>query len=148
MSASSGRLRILFACVGNSCRSQMAEGFCRQMGTGVECASAGSNPAAQVAPLAVAVMQEDGVDISAARPKGFKDLPDLKFDYLVTMGCEVVCPFLPGAREVKWEIPDPHGKDFAEYRRVRDIIRQQVRDLLESLGLLRHEPHDNHQPLG
>uniref|UniRef100_A0A7C4CA53 Arsenate reductase ArsC n=1 Tax=candidate division WOR-3 bacterium TaxID=2052148 RepID=A0A7C4CA53_UNCW3 len=126
----------------------MAEGLCRQMGKDVECASAGSHPAAAVAPLAVEVMREVGVDISAAKPKGFKDLPDLRFDYLVTMGCEVVCPFLPGAKEVKWEIPDPHGKDIADFRRVRDIIRREVRDLLESLGLLRHEPRDNHQPLG
>lgn len=140
--------RIIFACVGNSCRSQMAEAFCRDMGRDVECASAGSNPAAGVAPLAVAAMKEVGLDISAAKPKGFKDLADLRFDYLVTMGCEVVCPFLPGAKEVKWEIPDPHGRDVAEYRRVRDIIRRQVSELLDSLDLLRHEPHDNHQPLG
>jgi len=140
--------RILFACVGNSCRSQMAEGFCRKLGRDVECASAGSRPEAAVAPLAVQAMQEVGVDISQARPKGFKDLPDRRFGYLVTMGCEVVCPFLPGTTEMKWEISDPHGKDLAEYRRVRDIIRLQVRELLDSLGLLHRVPHDNHQPLG
>jgi len=126
----------------------MAEAFCRVLGRNVECASAGSNPGAQVAPFAVEVMLEDGVDISAAKPKGFKDLGDLEFDYLVTMGCEVVCPFLPGAKEVKWDIADPHGTDISEYRRVRDVIRLQVRDLLSALGLLRHEPRDNHQPLG
>ena len=139
--------RILFACVGNSCRSQMAEGYCRELGKNVVCASAGSRPASAVAPLAVAVMQEVGIDISAAWPKGFKDLTDRRFDYLVTMGCEVVCPFLPGAKEVKWEIPDPHGKDIDEYRRVRDIIRREVSGLLASLDLLKHRPHNNHQPL-
>jgi arsenate reductase (thioredoxin) len=127
--------RILFACVGNSARSQMAEASCRVLGSEVECASAGSSPATQVDPNAVAVMKEVGIDISAARPKGFKDLPDLKYGYLVTMGCEVACPFLPGAREVKWDIPDPHGKDIAEFRRVRDIIEAEVSKLLTDLGL-------------
>ncbi|MBN2465802.1 arsenate reductase ArsC [candidate division WOR-3 bacterium] len=113
----------------------MAEAYCREFGRDVECASAGSSPAAMVQPNSVAVMQEVGIDISAARPQGFKDLPDLKYGYLVTMGCEVVCPFLPGAKEVKWEIPDPHGKDIAEFRRVRDIIKAEVSKLLTDLGL-------------
>ncbi|MBN2536986.1 arsenate reductase ArsC [candidate division WOR-3 bacterium] len=129
--------RILFACVGNSCRSQMAEAFCRELGRDVECASAGSKPAAEVQPDTIAVMKEAGIDISGARPGGFKDLPDLKYDYLVTMGCEVVCPFLPGATEIRWEIPDPFGKGIAEYRRVREIVRGEVAGLLEQLGLLR-----------
>jgi arsenate reductase len=80
-------------------------------------------------------MKEVGVDISSARPKGFKDLPDLKYGYLVTMGCEVVCPFLPGAREVKWDIPDPHGAPLDEFRRVRDIIKTEALKLLTDLGL-------------
>ncbi len=81
-------------------------------------------------------MKEVGIDISSARPKGFKDLPDLKYGYLVTMGCEVVCPFLPGAREVKWDIPDPHGKPPDEFRRVRDIIKAEVMKLLADLNSL------------
>jgi protein-tyrosine-phosphatase len=125
----------------------MAEAFCRDMGRDVECASAGTNPAGRVQPDTFTAMNEVGIDIAGARPKGFKDLPDLKYDYLVTMGCEISCPFVPGAQEVKWEIPDPFGKGIEEYRRVRDSIRRQVRDLLESLNHLRHEPHDNHQPL-
>jgi len=133
-------LRILFACVGNSARSQMAEGFCRASGTDVECASAGSSPEKQVSPEAVAVMRDVGIDVSAARPKGFKDLPGLKFDYLVTMGCEVDCPFLPGARVVPWEIPDPHGKSVGEHARVRDLIRSEVMKLLGELGRLRQSP--------
>ncbi len=126
--------RILFACVGNSARSQMAEAFCREMGRDVECASAGTSPAPQVDPNAVAVMKEVGVDISSARPRGFKDLPDLKYDHLVTMGCEVVCPFLPGATEVKWDIPDPHGKPLDGFRRVRDVIKAEVLNLLADLN--------------
>ncbi|MFO7639585.1 MAG: arsenate reductase ArsC [bacterium] len=139
--------RIIFACVGNSCRSQMAEAFCREMGRDVECASAGSSPATRVQPDTITVLKEDGIDIAGARPKGFPDLPDLRFDYLVTMGCEVACPFLPGAKRVDWDIPDPYGRGIDEYRRVRDIIRHHVRDLLESLDLLRHRPDDDHQPL-
>lgn len=128
--------RILFACVGNSCRSQMAEAFCRTLGRDVECASAGSRPAPVVQPDTVAVMKEVGIDISGAEPKGFGDLPDLEFDCLVTMGCEVACPFLPGAREVRWEIPDPYGKGIDEYRRVREIVRGEVTRLLGRLGRL------------
>ncbi len=127
-------IKILFACVGNSCRSQMAEAFCRELGKDVECASAGSNPEAIVLPEAIAVMKEVGIDISGAKPKGFKDLVDLKFDYLVTMGCEVVCPFLPGAKEIRWEIPDPKGKSLDEFRRVREMIKDEVIKLLSELA--------------
>jgi protein-tyrosine-phosphatase len=115
----------------------MAEAFCRELGRDVECASAGSKPAAAVQPDTIAVMKEVGIDISAARPKGFKDLSDLKYDYLVTMGREVVCPFLPGAKEVRWVIPEPSGKGIDEFRRVRDIIKADVTKLLTGLGRLR-----------
>ena len=140
-------MRILFACVGNSCRSQMAEAFCRALGRDVECESAGSSPAERVAPNAVAVMKEIGIDISAARTKGFHDVIAGGYDYMVSMGCTVTCPFLPGAKEIRWDIPDPYAKGMEDYRRVRDSIRTQVRDLLDSLGLLAHDPRDNHQPL-
>ncbi|MBM3322061.1 hypothetical protein FJY69_01040 [candidate division WOR-3 bacterium] len=125
----------------------MAEAFCRDLGQSLECASAGSAPASGVAPFAFAAMKEVGLDLSQARPKGFDGLPVGKWDYLVTMGCEVDCPFLPGAKVVPWQIPDPQGKDLDEFRRVRDLIRWQVRELLQSLNLLRHQPRDNHQPL-
>ena len=125
----------------------MAEAFCRELGSDVECESAGSSPAQSVAPHAVAVMKEVGLDISGARTKGFRDVIAGGFDYMVTMGCSVTCPFLPGAKEIRWEIPDPYGRGMAEYRRVRDIIRPQVRDLLESLGRLHQGPRDYHQPL-
>jgi arsenate reductase len=107
----------------------MAEAFCRVLGKDVECESAGSSPAEVVAPNAVAVMKEIGAD------------------YLVSMGCTVTCPFLPGAKEIRWEIPDPFGKGPTEYRRVRGIIRTHVHDLLDSLGRLASHPLDNRQPL-
>ena len=139
--------RILFACVGNSCRSQMAEAFCRMLSSDVECESAGSNPAEKVAPNAVTVMKEIGIDISAARTKGFRDVIAGGFDYMVSMGCTVTCPFLPGAKEIRWEIPDPYGKGIKDYRHVRDLIRSEVAGLLAKLGHPASGPHDNHQPL-
>ncbi len=111
----------------------MAEAFCRTLGKDVECLSAGSSPEKEVSPEAITVMNEIGIDISKAKPKGFNDLPDLRFDYLVTMGCEVACPALPGVQRVEWKIPDPKGKGINEYRRVRDIIRQHVIELLTRL---------------
>ncbi len=128
----------------------MAEAFCRELGREVDCASAGTHPARTVMPETVAVMREAGIDISSARPKGFDALPAGKWDYLVTMGCGVDCPFLPGTRVINWEIPDPHGKGVEEYRRVRDIIRRKVHGLLGSLGLLKYlkyRPADNRQSL-
>jgi len=139
-------MRILFACVGNSCRSQMAEAFCRALGRDVECESAGSNPAQSVAPRAIEAMKEIGIEIASARTKGFRDVTAGRFDYMVSMGCTVTCPFLPGTKEIRWEIPDPYGKGMAEYRKARDTIRERVHDLLDSLGVLAG-PADNHQPL-
>jgi len=111
----------------------MAEAFCRHFSKDIECASAGSHPENAVSPEAIAVMKEVGIDITNARPKGFNDLPDLKFDYLVTMGCEVECPFLPGARRIEWQIPDPKGKGIEEFRRVREMIKERVLDLLKKI---------------
>jgi arsenate reductase len=117
------------------------------MGRDVECSSAGSKPASRVQPDTITVMGEVGIDLSNARPKGFADLPDLEFDYVVTMGCEVDCPFIPGAKVVQWEIPDPYGKGVEEYRRVRNLIRSEVTALLARLGHLPPDQPDNHQPL-
>jgi arsenate reductase len=139
--------RILFACVGNSCRSQMAEAICRMLGKDVEAESAGSSPAERVASNAVAVLKEIGIDLSDARPKGFRDVVGHGVDYMVAMGCTVTCPFVPGAKEIRWQIPDPYGKSIDEYRRVRDIIRAEVTKLLDGLGHLASNRPNNHQPL-
>jgi len=140
-------MRILFACVGNSCRSQMAEAFCRVLGRDVECESAGSSPAERVAPNAVAVMKEIGIDISGARTKGFRDVTAGGYDYMVAMGCTVTCPFIPGTKEIRWDIPDPYAKGIKDYRHVRDMIRTEVTALLARLGCLPPGQPDNHQPL-
>jgi len=140
-------MRILFACVGNSCRSQMAEAFCRVLGRDVECESAGSSPAERVAPNAVAVMKEVGIDISGARTKGFRDVTAGGYDYMVAMGCTVTCPFIPGTKEIRWDIPDPYAKGIKDYRHVRDMIRTEVTALLARLGCLPPGQPDNHQLL-
>ncbi|MGZ3539245.1 MAG: arsenate reductase ArsC [Thermodesulfobacteriota bacterium] len=124
--------KILFVCVENARRSQMAEGFAEALGQGeVEVYSAGSRPSFQVDPLAVEVMKEKGIDLSARRPKGLNDLPPIEMDYLVTMGCEETCPAIPTKKIVEWEIPDPEGKSIDVFRNVRDMIEEKVRTLLK-----------------
>ena len=126
--------RILFVCVENSCRSQMAEGFAATLGKGVmEACSAGSKPADSVNPFAVEAMKEAGIDISAARPKGFNDLPAKEFDYVITLGCKDVCPIIPAKQHIEWRIDDPRGKDIDFFRYVRDSIKNKTKDLIEEI---------------
>jgi arsenate reductase len=115
----------------------MAEGFCRALGRDVEYASAGSHPGSRVHPDAVAVMKELGIDIAKHTSKGFAELRDREFDYIATMGCKETCPFWPGARELKWQIPDGCGRGIDETRRARYLIRERVTDLLAELGCLK-----------
>ena len=126
--------RVLFVCVENSCRSQMAEGFARELGKDtVEAYSAGSHPSGKINPDAVKVMQEAGIDIAAQRSKGFKELPAVKFDYVVTMGCQDVCPLVPSRTHIDWDIENPKGKSIYFFRAVRDKIEQKVKSLLRSV---------------
>jgi arsenate reductase len=138
------RPRLLFLCTGNSCRSQMAEGFARALfGDAAEVSSAGTEPADRVHPLAVEVMAERGVDLSSARTKGLDDLPDLKFDLVVTVcnRAREACPLLPGARMLHWDIPDPAafrgtpGEWRAFFARTADDIRARIEGLGAELGL-------------
>ena len=121
-------MTVLFVCVENACRSQMAEGWARRLLYDWSAYSAGSKPRRQVDCRAVAVMKEVGIDISGQRPKSFSELPlqEKQFDYVVTMGCAVECPFIPAKLTIAWDIPDPAGKPIGFYRRIRDSIRQQV----------------------
>ncbi|MBI2981258.1 MAG: arsenate reductase ArsC [Deltaproteobacteria bacterium] len=126
---------ILFVCVGNACRSQMAEGFARHLGPpGLVVHSAGSNPAGFIAPGAIEAMKEKGIDISRHYSKGISDLPKIKFDYIVTMGCGDVCPTLPmesdSGERIDWEIPDPVGRSPEFFRQVRDEIKAKVEGLI------------------
>ena len=122
--------RVLFVCVENSCRSQMAEGFARALGAGtLEAWSAGSRPSGSVNPRAVRFMKEKGVDLSAQRSKGLDGLPAGAWDLVVTMGCGDSCPSLPAAAREDWALPDPKGLDDAGFRAVRDEIEARVRAL-------------------
>ena len=122
---------VLFVCVENSCRSQMAEGFGRELGQGViRVYSAGFNPSGVVNPMAIKIMAEKGIDLSKTRSKGFADLPLRDFDFVVTMGCGDVCPFVPAKQYSDWNIEDPKGKDDDFFRRTRDAIEAKVRQLI------------------
>lgn len=123
---------LLFVCVENSCRSQMAEGFARSLGAHrVQAFSAGSKPSGQVNPRAVVFMQERNVDLRSQESKGIGDLPPVEWDYIVTMGCGDACPALPARHRVDWELQDPKHLDDAGFRAVRDRIEELTRALLD-----------------
>jgi len=129
------KIKIVFVCVENARRSQMAEGFAKAFGQGkVEVYSAGSRPSSQIDPLVIDVMKEKGIDLTAKRPKGLNELPPIEMNYLVTMGCEETCPAIPAKKIVEWEIPDPKGRSIEFFRKVRDIIEGKLKSLLEEIG--------------
>lgn len=125
---------VLFLCVHNAGRSQMAAGFAREAGAGrVEVFSGGSEPAGAVNPAAVAVMAEVGIDIAGFVPQRFTDDLLARVDVVVTMGCGDTCPFVPGKRYVDWPLDDPKGRPVDEVRRIRDEIRTLVEELVAQL---------------
>jgi len=129
--------RVLFVCVENSCRSQIAEAFARMHGTGViEPYSAGSKPSGQVNPKAVASMREMGYNLSKHSSKSLSDIPAVEYDVAVTMGCGDgdACPSVRAKRHEEWAIPDPKGMAPAEFRAVRALIQWKVQELLARLG--------------
>jgi|SRR5438067_1767765 len=127
--------RVLFVCVHNAGRSQMAAGFLRRLGGGrVEVRSAGSEPAASLNPNAVAAMAEIGVDIAGEQPTLLETDAVRESDVVVTMGCGDTCPIFPGKRYEDWELEDPAGKDLETVRRIRDEIRDRVAALLAELA--------------
>jgi len=125
--------RVLFVCVENSNRSQMAEAFARlRGGDGVEALSAGSRPSGKINPKAVRFMAELGYDLSTHASKSLDDI-DGGFDAVITMGCGDACPWVPAKRREDWALPDPREMDDDGYRRVRDDIDARVQTLLASL---------------
>lgn len=125
---------ILFVCVQNASRSQMAQGFDEAFGKGrVEVFSAGSRPSAHISPLAIEVMKEKNIDLSGRRPKGLNDLSPVEMDDMVTMGCEETCPAVRARKIIEWQIPDPKGKPIDEIRRIRDMLEVKVKALLEEV---------------
>lgn len=128
---------VLFVCVENSNRSQMAEAFARMLGgERVEAFSAGSRPSGRVNPKAVEAMRELGYDLTAHTSKGLEAFDGRPVDAAVTMGCGDACPLVAAARRYDWQIPDPREMPPDEFRQVRDLIRDKVRDLLGELGAL------------
>ncbi|MFI6926020.1 arsenate reductase ArsC [Nonomuraea spiralis] len=125
---------VLFVCVHNAGRSQMAAGWLAHLaGDRVEVRSAGSAPAGQVNPVAVEAMAEVGIDITAARPKVLSVDAVQASDVVITMGCGDACPVFPGKRYEDWQLDDPAGQDIDAVRLIRDDIRSQVEKLLGEL---------------
>jgi arsenate reductase (thioredoxin) len=125
---------VLFVCVHNAGRSQMAAGWLRHLaGDGVEVRSAGSIPGDQVNPAAVEAMAEVGIDISDQRPKVLTTKAVEESDVVITMGCGDACPIFPGKRYLDWELEDPAGKGVESVRPIRDEIEARVRALVAEL---------------
>jgi arsenate reductase (thioredoxin) len=125
---------VLFVCVHNAGRSQMAAGLLEQKAAGrVRVISAGSEPADQLNPAVVEAMEEIGIDISAERPKRLETEMVRESDVVITMGCGDACPIFPGKRYEDWELEDPAGKDLETVRRIRDEIAARVEELVASL---------------
>jgi arsenate reductase (thioredoxin) len=125
--------KILFVCIGNSCRSQMAEAWANHFGKGrVRAFSAGSHPLGVITPETYDVMGEKGISLEGQCSKGLRDVPAAEMDVVVGMGCEVSCPVPIGfkGRVVEWNIPDPYGCGIESFRTARDMIERQVRALL------------------
>ncbi|MEU8999594.1 arsenate reductase ArsC [Streptomyces caniferus] len=127
---------VLFVCVHNAGRSQMAAAFLTHLSQGtVEARSAGSAPADTVNPAVVEAMAEAGIDISAQRPKVLTPEAVQSSDVVITMGCGDACPVFPGKRYLGWKLDDPAGQGVDAVRPIRDDIRQRVRGLLTELGI-------------
>jgi len=125
---------VLFVCIHNAGRSQMAAGWLASLASGrVEVLSAGSAPADQINPVAVQAMAEVGIDISAEQPKILTVDAVRESDVVITMGCGDTCPIFPGKRYEDWELEDPAGQGIDTVRRVRDEIRDRIQALLDDL---------------
>jgi protein-tyrosine-phosphatase len=128
------RKTVLFVCVENANRSQMAEAFARiHGGDRVEADSAGSRPSGRINPRAVEFMKEVGYDLSAHGSKALDQFNGREIDVAVTMGCGDACPLVRAKRREEWQIPDPKDMPPEQYREVRDLIERKVKELLASL---------------
>jgi protein-tyrosine-phosphatase len=126
--------RILFVCIHNAGRSQMAAGFARALSGGaVEVRSGGSEPGSEINPVAIAAMAEEGIDISEGVPQLMTTEAVRDSDVVITMGCGDVCPIFPGKRYEDWELTDPSGLPLDQVRPIRDEIRSRVETLLAEL---------------
>ena len=127
--------RLLFVCVENANRSQMAEAFARiHGGAGIEAYSAGSRPSGVVNPKAIESMRQIGYDLSKHTSKSLEHIPQVEYDFVATMGCGDACPFVRSKQRVDWQIPDPKNLPADEFNTVRDVIEQKVREALNALS--------------
>jgi arsenate reductase (thioredoxin) len=127
---------VLFVCVHNAGRSQMAAALLEHHAGGrVRVRSAGTEPSDEIDPNVVAAMAERGLDVAAARPKGLRDDDLRDADVVITMGCGDACPVVPATRYLDWDLPDPAGRPLAQIRPIRDDIEGRVLDLLRELSL-------------
>ncbi|MFF9565629.1 arsenate reductase ArsC [Leifsonia sp. NPDC014704] len=125
---------VLFVCVHNAGRSQMAAGFMKELSGGaVDVLSAGSEPKDQINPIAIQVMAEEGIDIANEVPKILTTDAVKESDVVITMGCGDTCPIFPGKRYEDWELTDPAGRPVDEVRPIRDEIKQRVQNLLAEI---------------
>lgn len=125
---------ILFVCIENSNRSQMAQAFAKlHGGDKVAAHSAGSRPSGKINPKAIAAMQELGYDLTTHDSKSLDEIPTVEYEYAITMGCGDECPYVRANHREDWNIPDPRNMDEPEFRKVRDTIEQQVKQLLNKL---------------
>ena len=127
--------KILFVCIENSNRSQMSQALAKILGgKTIKAYSAGSQPAGKINPKAIAAMKELGYDLKTHRPKSLDEVKEYApFDVVVTMGCGDACPWMPANRFVDWDIPDPREMNEEDFKKVRDLIMEKVKDLLASL---------------
>lgn len=125
---------VLFVCVENSNRSQMAEAFAQLHGSDVvEAYSSGSRPSGVVNPKAIAAMKDKGVDLTIHRSKGLNELPSVEWEHVITMGCGDECPFLPAKHRDDWALQDPKHMEPTEFNQVRDEIERRVLELLNTI---------------
>ncbi len=128
------RPAVLFVCVHNAGRSQMAAGYLRHLGQGrIDVLSAGSQPAEHINPVAVEAMKEDGIDITAEQPKVLTTDAVKESDVVITMGCGDACPIFPGKRYEDWKLDDPAGQGIDSVRPIRDDIKQRITALIDEL---------------
>lgn len=126
--------KVLFVCVENSCRSQIAEAFAHIHGAGrIEAYSAGSHPSHHVNQSAINSMNELGYDLSQHTPRSLSEIPDLEYDVVATMGCADECPSVRAKQREDWNIPDPKAFLPDEFRAVRDLIETKIKDLIGRL---------------
>jgi arsenate reductase (thioredoxin) len=133
------RKLVLFVCIENSCRSQMTEAFAHLYAQPlIQAYSAGSRPSGEIHPKAIAAMAELGYDLGRHFSKSLSEIPQVKYDYVITMGCGDECPFIPAEVHEDWDLPDPKMFPLEQFRQVRDQIGARVKDLAARIEAGKH----------